>query len=328
MPVYNCELYIREAIDSILNQTFINFEFIIIDDCSADATVSIIKSYQDSRINLIVKPQNSGYTKSLNFGLQIAKGQYIARMDGDDISLPQRFEKQVAFLENNLDVVLCGTQFSIIQSNMVINVPEFHEQIKLELLNENAIAHPSVMIRKAVFENLEIAYNPEKEPAEDYDLWTRLLLKGKLHNLQEPLLKYRVHSQQVSKTRVEKQVFTANAIKFNMLRFSGAKLSKTDEVFFYKIISKNKFSEVKDFEFFFIFREKIISENTYFHEQGLKNYFNNLEFRLLTSYFCNRRINVPKNYVHYLKIKFRLQKKLHPLDELKLLIKSILFYKV
>lgn len=97
MPVYNCENYIREAVESILNQTYANFEFIIIDDASTDQTVAIIQSYKDKRIHLVVKPKNSGLTNSLNYGLTIAKGKYIARMDGDDISLPNRFQNKLKF---------------------------------------------------------------------------------------------------------------------------------------------------------------------------------------------------------------------------------------
>ena len=146
MPVYNCELYIKEAIDSILNQSFSDFEFIIIDDASSDSTVSIIKAYDDPRIQLIVKQQNSGYTNSLNYGLSIAKGEYIARMDGDDISFSERFEKQIAFLDKNPDVVLCGTFFKIIGMDKVIVVPEGHEDIKVAMLKDCSTVPPSISI--------------------------------------------------------------------------------------------------------------------------------------------------------------------------------------
>ena len=99
MPVYNCEKYIAMSIESILNQTINDFELLIIDDASTDQTLAIITSYEDTRIKIISKPVNSGYTESLNIGLKIAKGKYIARMDGDDISFTRRFEKQLSFLE-------------------------------------------------------------------------------------------------------------------------------------------------------------------------------------------------------------------------------------
>ena len=106
MPVYNCELYIQEAIESILHETYSDFEFLILDDASTDQTVSIIKKYKDACIQLIEKLLKAGYTNSLNYGLTIARGKYIARMDGDDISFPDRFVKQVTYLEANPGVVL------------------------------------------------------------------------------------------------------------------------------------------------------------------------------------------------------------------------------
>ena len=114
LPVYNCELYVRTAIESILNQTFTDFEFLIIDDASTDKTLAVLKKIKDSRIQLIEKPVNSGYTNSLNYGLQMAKGKYIARMDGDDISHPERFAKQIVYLEAHPEVVVCGTTYKIV----------------------------------------------------------------------------------------------------------------------------------------------------------------------------------------------------------------------
>jgi glycosyltransferase involved in cell wall biosynthesis len=159
MPVYNCGLYIKEAIDSILIQTYTDFEFLIIDDTSTDKTVSIIKSYDDYRIQLIEKPANSGYTNSLNQGLQLAKGKLIAHIDGDDISLPEQFAKQVAYLEANPEAVLCGTSYKIIDKEKRTIIPESHEAIKLALLKSNCIAHPSVMIRKKTLDLFYIMKN-------------------------------------------------------------------------------------------------------------------------------------------------------------------------
>ena len=177
MPVYNCELYITEAIDSILNQTYTNFEFLIIDDASIDQTISIIKSYCDPRIQLIEKPLNTGLTNSLNLGLKLAKGKYIARMDGDDISLPERFAKQVALLEANTSFLLCGSAISIIGTNITRFFPEEHEDIKIRMLQGNCIAHPTVMFRKEIINYYTIVYDNLKEAAEDYDLWCRLMQK-------------------------------------------------------------------------------------------------------------------------------------------------------
>ena len=237
MPVYNCELYIREAIDSILNQTLTDFEFLIIDDASTDKTVEVIKTYNEGRIKLVVKPSNTGYTNSLNYGLQVAKGEYIARMDGDDISFSERFAKQVAFLDANPDVVLCGSWFSIIDSGTVKKLPENNEAIKLALLRGNCIAHPSVMMRKQILNELSVVYDVSKEPAEDYDLWVRLLSLGKLHNLQEALLNYRMHSTQVSHKRAEEQKKRVIETKFELINLLGIVWDAGEHKVFEKIFN-------------------------------------------------------------------------------------------
>lgn len=196
MPVYNCEKYVYESVQSILNQTYTDFELIIVDDCSTDSTVSIIEAIPDQRILLIQKEKNSGYTDSLNHAVTIAKGKFIARMDGDDISLPDRFQRQVDCLNANEDVILCGTGIQVIDSPVVLKHPVNHEDIKVKLCFSNSFFHPTIMARKQIL--LENNYNREFEPAEDYDLWTRLVFKGKLMNIDEVLLHYRVHANQVS----------------------------------------------------------------------------------------------------------------------------------
>ncbi|AOW08136.1 glycosyltransferase family 2 protein [Flavobacterium gilvum] len=217
MPVYNCELYIKEAVESVLNQTFKDFEFLIIDDASTDKTVHIIKSYNDARIQLIKKPVNTGYTNSLNYGLKIAKGEYIARMDGDDISLPERFEKQVAFLDAHPNVILCGTLYQIIGTNKVCDHPLSHNAIKVKLISACYIAHPTVMFQKRILETNRLQYDSVMEPAEDYDLWSRLVFLGELANIGEVLLYYRTHPQQTSIIRSTKQNKVSREVRIRML---------------------------------------------------------------------------------------------------------------
>ena len=328
LPVYNCELYIKEAVDSILNQTHTNFELIIIDDCSTDATVSILKTYKDSRINLIIKPKNSGYTDSLNFGIEIAKGDYIARMDGDDISLPERFEKQVNFLENNLDVVLCGTSYRIIGSGKIIHVPENHEDIQHALLEYSAFGHPTVMMRKSTLDKLPFVYNVEKEPAEDYELWVRLLFAGKLHNLQEVLLEYRIHENQVSSFRSEKQKLISIDIKFDLLKNVNYIFSEKEEILYKKCVSDSEninFSELINF-ISLLSNLKNLKNYKYFEEQKFIVFLRNLEIKIINRYFINRKNFRPIIYLHYRKVKFFLDKKLTLENEFKLLIKSSIFF--
>jgi glycosyltransferase involved in cell wall biosynthesis len=328
MPVYNCELYINEAVDSILNQTYSDFEFIIIDDASSDATVSIIKKYNDPRIQLIVKPQNSGYTNSLNYGLSIAKGAYIARMDGDDISLPERFAKQVAFLDKNPETVLIGTFFKIIGRDKIITVPEHHDAIKLAMLKDCCIAHPTVMIRKNCLDKFSLLYDAKKEPAEDYDLWTRLLAVGKLHNLQEVLLHYRVHSSQVSHKRNEQQINTALEIKVNLLNNLSFEKNEQTHDFLKKIIARREtvsFTEMNQFED--LKNKLLLANQTFFFEPtGFEKYLFGIQNNLFKDYFLKRDKFAPIVYSQYLKIKKNWSIKLQPLDEIKLFVKSIIFY--
>lgn len=330
MPVYNCELYICEAVGSILNQTFSNFEFLIIDDASTDKTVEIIQKYNDSRIQLIIKPQNTGLSNSLNYGLSIARGKYIARMDGDDISLPERFEKQVAFLEDNPDVVVCGTIFSIFGSDKIVKYPENHEKIKFRLLIENCVVHPSVMIRKQVLDEYSIIYDISKEPAEDYDLWIKLISKGKFYNIQEALLKYRFHDSQVSNKRLEQQIKTSIKIKVGLLISHCSGILIDEKRVLEKIIKDKTINDFDKIKTFSIIKQKIIESNSdlFFEPNMLYNYFYYKEKNIVRCFFLNRKNFTPRIYIQYLKIKNKLDYKIPIKEEFKLFIKSTIFWKV
>jgi glycosyltransferase involved in cell wall biosynthesis len=329
MPVYNCELYIKEAVDSILNQTYINFEFLILDDASTDCTVSIIQEYNDPRIALIEKPINTGYTNSLNLGLQLAKGKYIARMDGDDISLPERFARQVAFLEANPAVILCGTWYSIIGSDRIVKVPESHDAIKVALLRGNCFAHPSVMMRKRSLEVFQIVYDVSKEPAEDYDLWVRLVMKGRLYNLQEVLLDYRTHSNQVTKKHSDKQKDSVMKTKRNLFNFLEFDLLPEEELVLNKVLNNEASINFNDIYVFKKVQNKLLASNgkIIFEPIGFKKSILDLETTIIVSYFLKRNRFTPRIYFEYFRIKNSLNFKLNLNIEIKLAIKSLIFYK-
>jgi glycosyltransferase involved in cell wall biosynthesis len=199
MPVYNSEKYLKEAMESILNQTYQDFEFLIIADPSTDNSIQIIKSYNDSRINLVQNEQKLGLVNSLNLGFEIAQGEYIARMDADDISLPQRLQKQLDFMENNPEIGVCGTLFEMFgTNNQRHDHPENHELIKAFLLFGCYIGHPTVMLRKSILERYDLRYDNSFQHAEDYELWTRVIKYSKFVNIQEVLLHYRSHENQLS----------------------------------------------------------------------------------------------------------------------------------
>lgn len=205
MPCFNAEKYLKEAIESILNQSHKELEFIIIDDGSSDRTSEIIMSFDDSRIVCITRNKNYGISNCLNLGIDRANGKYIARMDADDISVINRLEIQYKFMEQNLDYVMCGTQYLNMEKNVISNLLESHQILQLMLLRCNQIIHPSVFIRKSILLENGIRYNENMLYSQDYDLWTKLINFGKICNLSEPLIKYRIHNGQISRAKFSEQ---------------------------------------------------------------------------------------------------------------------------
>jgi glycosyltransferase involved in cell wall biosynthesis len=211
MPVYNAEQYIREATESILRQTFADFEFIIIDDGSTDDSKQILEEFarKDARVRLVSRP-NTGYTIALNEALGLARAPYLARMDADDISMPDRFEKQLAYLRANPDCVVVGSRIMTIDPfGSPLYQPRHelgHSEIESQLLAGVgwAIVHPaSMMVREHVVA-LQ-GYRVEMEPSEDLDLFLRLAERGKIANLPDVLLHYRQHVKSVNHTRYLEQ---------------------------------------------------------------------------------------------------------------------------
>lgn len=222
MSVYNEEKYLREAIDSILNQTFRDFEFFIINDCSTDSSREIILSCPDQRIRLIDNTVNIGLTCSLIKGLQLAEGEHIARQDADDISLPGRLEKQVDFLRQNATVGLVGTSPIVINEEgkylFVIPVLTGPKELKKELEKGNQFTHGSVVFRKKCIEQVG-SYRKEFKVAQDYDLWLRLSKSFDLANIAEPLYKWRLNIDSISgKQRIYQDQYAALAIKLHKER--------------------------------------------------------------------------------------------------------------
>jgi len=231
MPVYNGEQYLREAIESILTQSFTDFEFLIINDGSTDSSVEIIESYDDPRIRLIHNEANLKLVATLNKGVDLARGEYIARMDCDDISLPQRLAKQAAFLDANLScsviavkIILVGANKNVIGEWKGDRKSATPMQIYRRLPRINCIAHPGVMMRKSVVSKYR--YNPVRRHAEDYDLWLRLLSDGYgIDKINESLLEYRVHIGQVTAVNNEVGLGLANIkAKASLLREKAARL--------------------------------------------------------------------------------------------------------
>lgn len=252
MPVYNAEKYIVEAVDSILNQTYSDFEFIIIDDCSTDASYEILQSYaaKDNRIRLFKNDVNKKLPKTLNFGISQAKGKYIARMDADDISLPERFAKQIKFMESHPEIGVCGTwlvEFSKTGEKPVTpNIT--HEDIIVTMyFSNNCIAHPTVMMKSSIFQQQNILYNENHMGiAEDYALWNECLNNDvRFHNLPIILLRYRIHDNQTTSSNFTKiQSHAQQIIISNLRKYFHSAISENNLLIFAnsKKISKLKLS--------------------------------------------------------------------------------------
>lgn len=224
MPVYNTrEEYLRPAIESILNQTFTDFEFIIINDGSTDNSPQVIQEYadKDSRIKFIDNKKNSGLIAVLNQGLDLCTGEYIARMDSDDIAYPIRFAKQLAYMEEHPECGVLGAWAQKFTTKGPGHI--FTHEPRLKLLDlfiyGSHVVHPTAMIRRSVLTEHKIYYDHAYPYAEDYGMWVAIAKVSEIHNLQEILLDYRWHDNNVSVVYNKPQQDTADKIRAEILDY-------------------------------------------------------------------------------------------------------------
>lgn len=223
MPTYNAEKYISTAIESILQQTFEDFEFIIIDDASTDQTYDIICSYHDKRITRIRNQRNLGVAACINKGILIAHSEFIARMDSDDISKPDRFQKQVQFMNANSNLGISGTHMEIIDNKGKVIKEHLKkigdETIKVSLFfGHTSFAHPSIIMRSRMIDMYHLRYDTAFQYAEDYDLYCRCSSFMAMDNYPECLVQYRIHPESVSQKYKQQQVIDAKTALYLHLR--------------------------------------------------------------------------------------------------------------
>jgi len=267
MCVYNGETFLREAVESVLGQTFAAFEFIVVNDGSTDRSAEILASFGDSRIIRIDNSSNLGLIRSLNIGLALAKGEFIARMDADDICAPDRLQKQLSFLKSNPDIGICGSWVKIVGEVTSYKFPLTHDEIITAFLEYNAMAHPSILFRSKVLKESGLLYDLGFPGAEDYELWSRMIFLTRFANIPETLLFYRRHEQQVTQNKKKLVEASSGKIKLALLRSlnieptereskvhlflfndqfkefkDGSILTEADE-WMYKIVSANRLSE-------------------------------------------------------------------------------------
>lgn len=214
MPVYRTSPeHLRDAISSILGQTFTDFEFLILDDCPEDDREAVVKSFNDARIKYSINAKNEGISRVRNRLIDLAKGEYLAIMDHDDISLPERFAEQVAVLDANPEIGVVGSWFETFPVRKLFKFPEDDDEICQALTFDCFVRHPASMIRKSVLVDNGIRYEEEFSPAEDYALWGRLIGRTRFCNIPKVLFRYRIHCDSVSNRQFGKMADNAQRVR-------------------------------------------------------------------------------------------------------------------
>ncbi len=235
MPAYNTAEYVEQAVESILNQTYKKFEFIIIDDASTDSTLNILEDFRrkDRRIILIQNKKNLGVTRSLNKGLELAKGEYIIRMDADDWSYPDRFKLQVKLMQDYPNVVVSGSYIEVSDSKLRTKYIRKYNindsSIRKHLFRYSPFAHPATIWKAEVLKKER--YNEIINVSQDYELYFRVGKIGKFMNLNKPLLKLRMHEQSISTTMSNAQLKNTILIRLNAVLMLGYNMSVFDKFY-------------------------------------------------------------------------------------------------
>ena len=285
MSVYNGEDYLCEAIDSVVNQTFSDWELIVINDCSTDKTSEILEEYEskDSRIKVHTNEVNLRLPSSLNKALSLSKGKYIARMDADDICLPERFQKQYDFMEENSDVALSSCRFMTLKNGIVSSGGcggrNDVDSIKALLLVTNPLLHPGIIAKAEVIK--ELGYDKNFTCTEDMELWTRFIMEGhKVKILSEYLMIYRLHDKQITETTLEKQKGEVIAIQKKYFAKALQNMSEEQEQFYIKGVYFRKEIDIEKLCEFYKWAKKVNAKTKVIKNNSLKYAF----FEILAEY--------------------------------------------
>ena len=219
LPAYNAASSLDAAVRSVLRQSFADFELMIVDDGSTDGTASLLAGYSDPRIRIVRNSTNRGLVAALNYGIELARGKYVARMDADDVAYRRRLERQLAFLEHHPDVGICGTWFRAIGDGRrtQVRTPTTHDEIAATLFFRSPFGHPTVVFRRSFLNASQLRYSDDAQHAEDFDLWVRARGQTQFSNIPEYLLDYRIHTAQISAGHRASQISAAARIRLRQL---------------------------------------------------------------------------------------------------------------
>ena len=285
MPVRNCERFIGESIDSILNQTMTDFELIIVNDGSTDHSSEIAHSYGDKRIKVIDLPEGIGCFPARNTGIRSVKGKYLCMMDADDLSLPDRLENQYRFMEENTDIGMVYGLFKSSIDNRPLYKETDYELIKIFFLQHCYLCHATGMVRTALVEKHCLYYNEAYTYASDYDWQVRALSLFPVAQINDPVYLYRIHPTQISTSKRREQDFYANKIRINQLSFFGITPSETEKARHLTFLGGD-YDPRFDSQMIDRWINRLLESNLitqYYAQNKLQNFFRGHRFRYLST---------------------------------------------
>lgn len=327
MPTYNVASYVKEAIESVLQQTYRDFELLVIDDCSTDSTVEVARGFEDPRMCIVQNEKNVGLAENLNRGLGRIATEYVARMDGDDIAEPYWLEHEVAVLDSHPEIGICSGGFQRFgTSSSLVRFPERHEDCMANMLFECSVIVPT--FRMNLCREYGLRYRTEAFPAEDYRFWAECIRKTKIYNLQETLFHYRMHPTQICTARREEQQRKVARVRRYMLEWLSEDFTEEEKQYYTGQFMATQISSKKDLQERKAFCRKMIEKNrgiNHFDEEALRRRLDKhltlaLYSTIVEQYFKDRYSL--SHYMHYLTsgLALRTGRKY----ETKFLLKSIL----
>lgn len=329
MPTYNVSTWVEAAIDSVLKQTFSDFELLVVDDGSTDDTLSRVRNIDDPRIRIAAFPDNVGLAENLNRGLDLIGTELVARMDGDDIAEPDWLETGITVLDTHPEIGICSFGFQFFGAKIsLVRFPEMHEDSKAQMLFGCTVIVP--VFRRSVFIDNHLRYSTDSFPAEDYSLWAEAYRVTKVYNVQRTLFHYRTHPTQISTSRRMAQIEKSNEVRLKMLRWLNPDFSDEEKLYFLNIFVPCKIECKEDIARLKDFAKLLISRNTLgnYSSQALETKFrSHIAYGTLDyserEYFTNRY--TPSAFFHLL------SSGLYPLlpvkNRRKILAKCLLFKK-
>lgn len=263
MPVFNAEDRVGSALRSLLKQTQSGIEILVLDDGSTDHTCAVVQSLGDRRIRLIQNHCNIGVARTLNKGIRLARGKFVARMDADDVSNRHRLEKQVQFMESHPSIGISGTwvRFFGKQPPVIDRKPVGTDRIRAYLLFDNALYHPTVIIRKCMLHRFRLRYDPTFHRTEDYELWCRAIDHFPLDNIPEPLLWFRCHDNSVTSTDADTMRSQAHLLIEKGLHRLHIELTEKQLAFHYEISKGFRLDRLTNLIFAGRWIEMLIEQN-------------------------------------------------------------------